>query len=94
MLTQHAAALKALEDHALRDRVVAWKGQFFGSSWANYDLAKPGTFRLIPPEERLPALLRDYQAMRDMYLSRPPSFESVLEALADLERRINTGADE
>ena len=71
------------------NRVVAWKGQFFGSSWANYDQAKPGTFRLVPPAERLPALRRDYQAMRDMYLTEPSSFDDILAILADLEARIN-----
>jgi hypothetical protein len=88
-LAKHPAASGAIDQHDLRDRVVAWKGQFFGSSWANYDQAKPGTFRLVPPAGRLPALRRDYEAMRDMYLSQPPSFDDVLGALADLERRIN-----
>jgi hypothetical protein len=88
-LAQHEAVTRAIGDHALRDRVVAWKSQFFGSSWANYHLAKPGTFRLIPPDERLPALRRDYQAMRDMYLSEPPSFDRILSVLVDLARRIN-----
>jgi hypothetical protein len=93
-LTRHATIVKAIEDHALRDRVVAWKGQFFGSSWANYDLAKPGTFRLIPPAQRLPALRRDYHAMRDMYIAEPPTFEHVLGTLADLEERINRSVRE
>jgi hypothetical protein len=88
-LAKHPAASVAIDQHDLRDRVVAWKGQFFGSSWANYDQAKPGTFRLVPPEARLPALHRDYDAMREMYLSEPPSFDEVLAMLADLERRIN-----
>jgi len=88
-LAKHPAASGAIDQHGLRERVVAWKGQFFGSSWANYDQAKPGTFRLVPPAGRLPALRRDYEAMRDMYLSEPPSFDDVLAALADLERRIN-----
>ncbi|HLJ95331.1 MAG TPA: nucleotidyl transferase AbiEii/AbiGii toxin family protein [Gemmataceae bacterium] len=88
-LARHPTAAKAIDLHELRDRVVAWKGQFFGSSWANYGKAKPGTFRLVPPEARLPALRRDYQAMRDMYLSEPASFDDVLATLADLERRIN-----
>ena len=88
-LARHPTASRAIDQHDLRDRVVAWKGQFFGSSWANYDLAKPGTFRLVPPPARLPALRRDYQAMRDMYLSEPASFDDVLATLADLERRIN-----
>lgn len=88
-LAGHPAAGKAIEQDDLRNRVVAWKGQFFGSSWANYDSAKPGTFRLVPPPQRLPALRRDYQAMRDMYLSEPTPFDDVLTTLADLERRIN-----
>ena len=68
---------------------MQWKSQFFGSSWANYDQAKPGTFRLVPPPERQAALRRDYQAMRDMYLSEPASFDDILAILADLEKRIN-----
>lgn len=88
-LAKHPAAKIALDQHELRSRVVAWKRQFFGSSWANYDQAKPGTFRLVPPPERLPALRRDYQAMRDMYLAEPASFDDILAILADLENRIN-----
>ncbi len=68
-MARHPAGSKATGLHALRDRVVEWKSQFFGSSWANYGLAKPGTFRLVPPAARQAALRRDYQAMRDMYLS-------------------------
>jgi len=87
-LAKHPTASRAIDQHDLRNRVVKWKSQFFGSSWANYDQAKPGTFRLVPPHERLPALHRDYQAMRDMYLSEPPSFDEVLAILADLDQRI------
>ncbi len=88
-LAEHPAASNAVDLHDLRTRVVGWKSQFFGSSWANYDHAKPGTFRLVPPPERLPALQRDYQAMRDMYLSEPAGFDDILATLADLEARIN-----
>jgi hypothetical protein len=93
-LAKHPTAGKAIDQHDLRDRVVAWKSQFFGSSWANYDQAKPGSFRLVPPPDRLPALLRDYQAMRDMYLSEPASFDAILATLAEAERRINSPGDE
>ena len=88
-LARHYVAVKAIDDDELRERVVAWKGQFFGSAWANYELAKPGTFRLIPPAERLPALRHDYDAMRQMYMSAPASFDDVLSILAELESRIN-----
>ena len=91
-LAMHPAASKAIDHHDLRTRVVVWKSQFFGSSWASYDKAKPGTFRLVPPAERLAALRRDYQAMRDMYLSEPASFDDILAILAELESRINRAA--
>jgi hypothetical protein len=88
-LSKHPTASKALNDHELRNRVVQWKSQFFGSLWANYSDAKPGTFQLVPPPRRLSALRRDYQGMRDMYLSEPVSFDDILSVLADLEQRIN-----
>jgi len=69
--------------------VVAWKSRFLGSSWANYGPAKPGTFRLVPPAERLTALRRDYQLMRDMYLGEPTSFDEILSDLSKLEQSIN-----
>jgi Nucleotidyl transferase AbiEii toxin, Type IV TA system len=89
-LARHPASAAAIDRDDLRERVVAWKGQFFGSAWANYDLAKPGTFRLVPPAERRPALKRDYDAMIDMYLSKPATFDEVLAVLEELEQRINS----
>lgn len=88
-LAARPEAIDAVGQHDLRERVVAWKGQFFGSAWARYDLARPGTFRLVPPENRVPGLRRDYEAMRDMYLAEPIDFDKVLAALRELEQRIN-----
>jgi hypothetical protein len=89
-LARHPTASQAADRADLRDRVVEWKGRFFGSTWASYDLARPGTFRLVPPAGRVPALRRDYQAMRDMYLSEPATLDEVLATLTELEIRINT----
>ena len=88
-MAKHPTARKAIDQHDLRNRVVEWKSQFFGSSWANYDQAKPGTFRILPPAERQAALGRDYHAMRDMYLTEPASFDDILVTLANLENRVN-----
>jgi hypothetical protein len=88
-MARRPLAGRAINQYDLRDRVVEWKSQFFGSSWANYGQAKPASFRLVPPDARLPALKRDYQAMRDMYLTEPASFDEILMTLAELERRIN-----
>jgi hypothetical protein len=83
---------RALADDALRKEVVAWKDRFFARTWARYELAKPGTFRLVPPAERVAELARDYQAMRDMFLDEPVSFDAILETLRKLEARINQAA--
>jgi hypothetical protein len=88
-LADHPKAKEARGNDSLRDRVVEWKRHFFGSSWANYNQAKPGTLRLAPPAGRRSALRRDYQAMRDMYLVEPPDFDVVIEKLATLENEIN-----
>lgn len=43
----------------------------------------------MPPAARLPALRRDYQLMRDMYLGEPATFDEILNVLSKLEQRIN-----
>jgi hypothetical protein len=88
-LARHAIADRALADKDLRQRVADWKSRFFAASWARYDLAKPGTFRLVPPEFRLAELERDYRAMQDMFLLEPPQFQDVVESVRGLENRIN-----
>ena len=90
-LARHPIAGTSLVQHGLRDRVVEWKARFFASTWARYDLAKPGTFQLVPGPDRIFELRRDYRAMRDMYLSEPREFDAVVHDLAGLERRINEG---
>jgi hypothetical protein len=52
-------------------------------------LAIPGSFRLSPPDSQLPALEKDYRAMRDMFYREPPTFEAILAGLASLEQEIN-----
>ena len=88
-LATHPDATKAVGDNELRSRVAHWKSRFFGSSWSRYDEAVSGSFRLVPPPSRLSSLRQDYQAMRDMYLSEPASFDDILTTLAKLESRIN-----
>lgn len=89
-LLEHVGAKAMLADHALCARVVAWKSRVFARQWARYDLARPGTFRLLPPTARLAALARDYAQMRAMFLQAPPEFDAVLDVLASAERTLNT----
>ncbi len=91
-LARNAIVERALARDDLRQRVADWKSRFFAASWARYDLARRGTFRLAPPEFRLAELKADYRAMQDMFLAPPPSFENILETVRDLENRINRTA--
>lgn len=88
-LLQHANAPAMLSDHALCARVVEWKSRVFARQWARYDIARPGSFRLLPPPARRAELARDYAQMRAMFLSAPPTFDAVLDTLDDAERRLN-----
>ena len=80
----------ALSDLALLKSVVEFKERFYYSSWARYDLAIPGSFRLSPPDSQLAALERDYRAMREMFYREPPTFGAILARLTSLEHKINT----
>jgi hypothetical protein len=88
-LLRHPDATAMLADHALRARVVEWKSRVFARQWARYDLAVPGTYRLLPAEARLAALARDYAQMRAMFIASPPEFELVVGRLAEAERMLN-----
>jgi len=89
-LSESPIRSSALSNLALLKAVVEFKERFYYSSWARYDLAAPGSFRLSPPDSQLPALERDYRAMRDMFFREPPSFEAILAGLTALELEINT----
>jgi hypothetical protein len=88
-LLRHPDANEMLADHALCARVVEWKSRVFARQWARYDLAVPGTLRLLPAEARLAALARDYAQMRAMFIAAPPEFEVVMGRLAEAERVLN-----
>jgi len=89
-LLRHPGAQAMLADHALCARVVEWKSRAFARQWARYDLAMPGTFRLLPDDERLAGLARDYAQMRAMFVAEPPEFDVVMARLAEAERTLNT----
>lgn len=79
----------ALADLALLEDVVAFKQRFYRRSWAHYDEAKPGTFRLLPSGHVLAAVEKDYVQMRNMIFGRYPGFDEIMETLRTLEREIN-----
>jgi len=89
VMSQAQVVDDALADIELLHSVTTHKDLFYHSGWAQYNLARPGSFHLMPRGERLSAIGRDYREMSAMFFSEPPEFESILEQLSELEKRIN-----
>jgi hypothetical protein len=79
----------AVQNTALLKAVVRFKSVFFASNRARYDLAKPGSLRLIPPAFRRKAIADDYAQMSSMIFGAIPTLDELIQGLADLEARIN-----
>jgi hypothetical protein len=80
---------RAVKSIDLLSRVAEHKSVFFKAAWAKYDMASPGTLRLVPHDAIVDKLEEDYQAMQEMFYRKPPSFKDILSFLPDLENRIN-----
>lgn len=74
----------------LLKKVVDFKMKFYPRVWAKYPEAMPGTLKLIPPEYRFVALEADYGSMKDMLYGDVPTFDTVVAAVRELEKEINT----
>ena len=80
---------RAVRNVELLQKVAEHKIRFFPSAWANYETAKPGSLRLVPPDARLADLNADYDKMKLMIFDEPPSFASLIGRLRKLEEEIN-----
>lgn len=83
----------ALADVELLASVVAFKQRFYPRAWARYDLAVPGSLRLLPGEAALAVVQADYRAMADMIFGAVPDFADIVAQLRALENDINGSSD-
>ncbi len=88
-LSNSHAGQRALQQFDLLERVATHKSIFFKAAWARYDLAKPGSMRLVPSNERIKELRNDYHQMEPMLFGGAPDFDVILERLRHLEESIN-----
>lgn len=91
-LADHPIGKKALQEMTMLERVASDKARLFRCKWARYDLAKPGTLRLVPPDARSAALEEDLSKMIEsgMFAETQPTWSTILERLAKLEANINS----
>ena len=89
MMSASPIKARALEDLALLGEVVAFKQRFYPRGWARYDLAVPGTLRLVPQNFMIKAIENDYRAMRNMIFGETLEFNEIMRRLQLLEDEIN-----
>jgi hypothetical protein len=88
-LWQHPSSAFSRSRFDLLKRVASFKARYYSSKWARYDLAKPGTLRLLPAEGRVMELEEDYRRMEVMYFQQPMSFAEIVAVLRQAEDAIN-----
>jgi predicted nucleotidyltransferase component of viral defense system len=88
-LIQSDIKSQALSNIALLEQVVDFKRRFYQCKTCNYDLAKVGTLKLVPPEHILKAVRHDYKAMKEMIYGDYPSFDEILVVLINFEDELN-----
>ncbi len=92
-LAVSSVRLSALADTKLLQDVVAFKQRFYPCAWARYDLAVPGSIKLLPTTpSHVDDLGRDYKEMQVMLFGEPPTFQDILAELSKLEAEINAAA--
>ncbi len=79
----------ALSNIDLLHDVVAFKRRFYPRGWAKYELAVPGTLKLVPEAHVMATVQRDYRAMENMIFGHYPDIDEIMAVLRDLEAEIN-----
>ena len=82
--------IPAFEQKDLLKKVADFKMKFYPRKWAEYENAKIGSLKLVPPEYRLKLLKEDYKNMEKMFYSDFPDFDSLINYIYELEKEINS----
>lgn len=89
-LEQQRIAASALAMPDLFRRVVEHRRLFFRRGGDAQRGLVAGSVRLVPAAERMQDWRTDFEAMREtMFFEDPPSFDTIMSAMRDLEQRIN-----
>ena len=85
MLAEKGVADVALVTPDLLAKVVLNKSMMFADTKASYGTAVFGSLRLVPTDELRVRLNADYDAMADMFMIQPPTFDEMMGSIASLE---------
>ncbi len=80
---------KAMAQKALLTQVADFKQTFYPRKWAQYELARIGTLKLIPAAHSMERLRSDYARMQSMIYGNYPDFDEMMQFIKKLETQIN-----
>ena len=80
---------KALNSPDLLEIVVKNKALLFRDGKASYDTAKIGSLKLLPKQDQIETLKKDYEKMTEMFMGQLYDFDSILKKLSYIEDKIN-----
>ncbi|MCF6199237.1 MAG: nucleotidyl transferase AbiEii/AbiGii toxin family protein [Hyphomicrobiaceae bacterium] len=92
MLMKHDSGKKAVDNRDLFESVINHKKVFFRTGQANYDACLAGKLKLLPNQEALGVLQKDYEKMvaAGMLYGFPIKFEKIVEEIQAIESNINS----
>lgn len=68
---------------------MIFKEKFYRCPCAQYENAKIGTMKLMPPERNLQVLKDDYAHMQNMIFGEKIPFNTILNGIEKLEKEMN-----
>jgi hypothetical protein len=80
---------KAFKKKDLLDKDIKFKELMYRSNTSGYDTAKIGMLKLVPKEEHIKELYKDYKLMQDMIYGEKYSWEEIMKEIKELEVEIN-----
>jgi hypothetical protein len=78
-----------VKDAAMATDCVRHARMFFNRPDLDLASAAPGSFALVPHNDMLADLERDYNAMSQMIFGEIPAFAAIIESVVKLEKRLN-----
>ncbi|MFA6037494.1 MAG: nucleotidyl transferase AbiEii/AbiGii toxin family protein [Legionellales bacterium] len=92
-LAAHAWGQSAINNRVLLADVIQHKKAFFNTSYANYDACLIGKFQLIPDEQSLYELYKDYQQMVVAgMIYEEIDFGEIFDSIFEIEKLINASS--
>lgn len=90
MIYKSAFSNDVLKDKSLFETVKAFKSKYYRTSWSKIENCYLSSITIIPNQQRLNDLEKDYQSMSEMIFSNRPSFKQIIDGLSELEIQLRS----